>query len=89
MGMEDNGFIIFRAGGSLPAVIIIKFSDSQIRNGLNNLNHVRRLLLKKNEHDMTIYSRLMEKTWMNAIFFVVDEKKGLKKVEYDYAGTPT
>ncbi|HIC8842908.1 TPA: hypothetical protein ACW72W_003838 [Aeromonas veronii] len=89
MGMEDNGFIIFRAGGSLPAVIIIKFCDSQIRNGLNNLNHVRRLLLKKNEHDMTIYSRLMEKTWMNAIFFVVDEKKGLKKVEYDYAGTPT
>lgn len=92
MGMEENGFIIFRAGGSLPPVIIIKFCDSQIRSGLNNLSHVKHLLLQKNQCDMTIYSRLMEKTWVNAIFFVVDEKKGLRKVESDYAGkagTPT
>lgn len=81
MEMDKNGYIIFRAGGSLPPVFIIKYCDTQIASELNTLSHVKVLLSRKNKEDMTIHSRLMEKTWDSATFFVVNEKKGLKRVE--------
>jgi len=62
MEMDRNGYIIFRAGGSLPPVFIIKYCDTQISSELNTLNHIKVLLSRKNKEDMTIHSRLMEKT---------------------------
>ncbi|NEX77118.1 hypothetical protein [Aeromonas rivipollensis] len=81
MGMEQNGYVIFRAGGTLPPIIIIKFCDSQINSDLNTLSHVRYLLSQKNKDDMSIHSRLMEKAWVRAIFYLVDKKKGLIKID--------
>lgn len=80
MEMDVNGYIVFRVGGTLPPIIIIKFCDSQIASGLNTLSHVQYLLSEKNKNDMSIHSRLMEKTWESAIFYLADNKKGLKRI---------
>lgn len=84
MEMDINGYIVFRAGGTLPPIIIIKFCDSQIASGLNTLSHVLNLLSKKNENDMSIHSRLMEKAWESAIFYLADKQKGLRRVTLNH-----
>ena len=77
MEMEENGYITFRVGGMLPPVFIVKFCQSQISAGIASIETVKSLLIEKNKANKSIHSNLMEKYWDNAVFYIVDEKKGL------------
>ncbi|WP_318415959.1 hypothetical protein [Photobacterium leiognathi] len=79
MEMENNGYVVFRTGGHLPPIFIVKFCQTQIELGTNNLCTVKKLLLEKNQVNKTIHSHLMEKSWDSAYFFVVSGKKGLMR----------
>lgn len=79
MKMEENGYIIFRVGGKLPPVFIIKFCQSQIDAGVDSLETVNSLLLDFNKVNKTIHSHLMEKSWDSGVFYIVDGKKGLTR----------
>ncbi|MDT3334137.1 hypothetical protein Q4Q49_02415 [Shewanella sp. SP1S1-7] len=77
MEMEGNGYITFRVGGRLPPVFIIKFCQSQIDAEIANIETVKALIIEKNKVNKSIDSNLMEKNWGNAIFYIVDDTKGL------------
>ncbi|WP_156103978.1 hypothetical protein [Shewanella mangrovi] len=77
MEMEENGYITFRIGGRLPPVFIVKFCQTQISAGIATIETVKSLLIEKNKVNKSIHSNLMEKYWDKAIFYIVDDKKGL------------
>ncbi|WP_157037021.1 hypothetical protein [Shewanella sp. MR-4] len=79
MEMEKNGYITFRVGGCLPPVFIVKFCQSQISSGTATIDTVKYLLIEKNKVSKSIQSNLMEKYWDKAIFYTVNDKKGLIK----------
>lgn len=79
MEMGKNGYITFRVGGCLPPVFIVKFCQSQISSGTATIDTVKHLLIKKNKVSKSIQSNLMEKYWDKAIFYTVNDKKGLIK----------
>ena len=77
--MEENGYVIFRIGGRLPPVFIIKYCQTQVDSETAVLSTVRDLLLEKNKVNKTIHSHLMEVSWDTASFFIVSGKRGLTK----------
>ncbi|MFB2652800.1 hypothetical protein [Shewanella seohaensis] len=79
MEMEENGYVIFRIGGRLPPVFIIKYCQTQVDSETAALSTVRDLLLEKNKVNKTIHSHLMEVSWDTASFFIVGGKRGLTK----------
>ncbi|MEZ9422489.1 hypothetical protein AB4186_03430 [Vibrio lentus] len=83
MEMEENGYVIFRIGGYLPPVFIIKFCQTQLDSGTDKLSTVKELLLEKNKLNKTIHSHLMEASWDTASFFIVAGKQGLKTFRND------
>lgn len=83
MEMERDGYIIFRIGGSLPPVIIVKYCQTQIDANTNTLDTVKGLIINKNKQNMSIHSHLMESSWDAALFFSVNKKRGLTRVTTD------
>ncbi|MEZ9573876.1 MULTISPECIES: hypothetical protein [unclassified Vibrio] len=83
MELERDGYIIFRVGGSLPPVIIVKYCQTQIDANTNTLGTIKELLINKNKQNMSIYSHLMESSWDAALFFNVSNKQGLTRVPTD------
>jgi hypothetical protein len=83
MEMEENGYITFRVGGCLPPVFILKFCQSQISAGIATIETVKSLLIEKNKVNKSIHSNLMEKYWDKAVFYIVDDKNGLKIAAID------
>ncbi|MCY9828281.1 hypothetical protein [Vibrio chagasii] len=80
MEMERDGYIIFRIGGSLPPVIIVKYCQTQIDANTNTLDTVKGLIINKNKQNMSIHSHLVESSWDAALFFNVNKKRGLTRV---------
>lgn len=78
IGVDSDGYIIFRVGGFNP-VIIFKYSSFQNEKNLNNLDVMRSVIVEKNKVNKTISSHLIEESWGEAIFFEVKSNHVLKK----------
>ena len=77
--MEIDGFVTFRIGGPLPPTFIIKYCSTQIERHIDNLDTIKELIKDKNISNMSMQSRLMEKSWDTAVFYMVSDKKGLTR----------
>ncbi|MEZ9548770.1 MULTISPECIES: hypothetical protein [Vibrio] len=76
--IDSDGYVTFRVGGSLPPILIIKYSGNQVTFGKNNLSDLK--LLIEHNYSNCIQSHLMLKSWDYADIYLVCEKKGLTKL---------
>ncbi|EHZ7431709.1 hypothetical protein K6P21_003616 [Vibrio cholerae] len=73
--LDEDGYFIYRSGGSLPTMMVYKFSQLQIKNGEDNRDSLLQLLKSGLKHPA--FKHYIERDWVNSQHL---EHKGQKLV---------
>lgn len=73
-GLDEDGYFIYRRGGTLPTMMIYKYSTQQINSGKNQVHDLKELL---NSIEHPAFNSYLNKDWESAnhLLHVVEENK--------------
>ncbi|WP_163131273.1 hypothetical protein [Agarivorans sp. Alg241-V36] len=78
--IDSDGYYVFRVGGTLPPVLIFKYSEKKIKGGKNNVDDMKSLIVNSLDND--IISRILLDSLDLSDIYIASEKSGLVKYQH-------